>query len=197
MTVRRPGGLRGPVDWAELRRRVEAAGHALAGASAPSPERARQVLEARARALARPAAAPTAGDTLELLTFVLAGEVYAVESRSVAAVFPLGDLCLLPGAEPPVLGVTAWRGDLLTIVDLRLALGLSASEPGRGTVIVLGEERPEFGILAEAVRELVTLRTAEVREAPEGLARQRAFLRGLTADAVMVLDTTKLWRRHR
>ncbi len=188
---------RGPVDWDEIRRRMETAGRALAGATDTSAEGVRELLEERARALARPAAPPPAGDTLELLTFALANEVYAVESRYAVAVFQLIDLSPLPGAEPPVFGVTAWRGELLTILDLRAALGLSVTALNDlSRVIVLGEERPAFGILADAARELVTLPAAEVREPPEGIAARREYLRGVTADAVLVLEATKLLQLH-
>lgn len=187
---------RGPVDWAEIRQRVEAAGRAVAGETAASPERARQVLEERARALARPAAPPS-GETLELITFTLANETHAVESRYVVAVFRLTDLSPLPGAEPPVFGVTAWRGELLTILDLRAALGLSvAALNDLSRVIVLGEERPVFGILADAARELVTLPASAVRDPPEGVAANREYLRGVTAEAVLVLDAKELLRRN-
>ena len=183
---------RGPVDWAEIRRRVEAAGRELAGATAVFPDAAREILEIRARALAQPAAAP-AGDTLELVTFALANEVYAIESRYVIAVFKLIDLSPLPGAEPPVCGVTAWRGELLTILDLRAALRLSVTALNDlSRVVVLGEDRPAFGILADAVMGLVTLPASEVRELPEGDAAKREYLRGVTSGAMLVLEAMKL-----
>ncbi|MEX2156441.1 MAG: chemotaxis protein CheW [Gemmatimonadales bacterium] len=193
----RPKAPRGPVDWAEIRSRVEAAGRAVAGETTMSPERARQVLEERARALARPATPPPAGDTLEVMTFALANEVYAVESRYVVAVFRLQELSPLPGAGRPVFGVTAWRGELLTILDLRAALGLSVTALNDlSRVIVLGEERPAFGILADAARELVNLPASAVREPPEGVAAQREYLRGVTPNAVLVLEATKLLQLH-
>jgi len=157
----------------------------------------RALLEERARVLARPVASPLAGDALELMTFALANEVYAVESRYVAAVFQLIALSPLPGAEPPVFGVTAWRGELLTILDLRAALGLSVTTLNDlSRVIVLGEARPAFGVLVDAVRELVTLPASEVRDPPEGVAAKREYLRGVTAEAVLVLDAGVLLRLH-
>lgn len=151
------------------------------------------MLEERARALARPAVPPSAGDTLELITFALADEVYAIESRCVLALVPLADLSPLPGAEPPVFGVTVWRGGLLTILDLRRVLGLSvAALNDLSRLIVLGENRPAFGILADAVHDLVALPTSAVRQPPEGVAARREYLRGVTADAVLVLDAERL-----
>lgn len=187
----------GSVDWAEIRRRVETAGRALAGEVGVPPERERQVLEERARALARPATPPTVGGTIEAITFALANEVYALESRYVVEVFRLAELALLPGAEPPVFGVTAWRGELLTILDLRQVLGVPvAALNDLSRVIVLGAERPAFGILADAVRELVTLDAAAVREPPEGVAAKREYLRGTSDDAVLVLDAEQLLQSH-
>jgi purine-binding chemotaxis protein CheW len=155
----------------------------------------RTVLEERARRLARPLARPPTGEMLDLITFALANETYAVESRYVFEVFRLVDLSPLPGAEPPVFGVAAWRGELLTILDLRGTLGLSVAALNElSRVIVVGEDRPAFGILADAVRELIRLPAAEVRQPPEGAATQREYLRGVTADAVLVLDAKQLLR---
>lgn len=188
---------RGPVDWAEIRQRVEATGRAVAGETAASPERVRQVLEERARTLARPAVSPPPGDTLELITFALANEVYGLESSYVWAVFRLADLSPIPGAEPPVFGVTAWRGGLLTILDLRPVLDLSvAALNDLSRVIVVGNQRPAFGILADAARELVRLPASEVRAPPEGLGPRREFLRGIAADAVLVLEAKHLLHLH-
>lgn len=160
------------------------------------PERARQLLEERARALARPVVRPAAGELLELVTFALADEIYALESRHVLAVFRLADLSPLPGAEPPVAGVTVWRGDLLTILDLRRVLGLSVAALDDLTrVIVLGGERPAFGILADTVRELVVLPSAAVLEPATGAAAPE-YLRGITSDGVLVLDASKLLHLH-
>lgn len=190
-------GLRGPIDWGEIRQRMEVADRALAGATDRDPESVRELLEERARSLARPAAQIPASETLDVVTFVLANEVYAVESRYVTAVFELIDLSPLPGAEPPVFGVTAWRGELLTILDLRQVLGLSvAALSDLSRVMVLGEDRARFGVLADAVRELVTLPATQVREPPEGLAAKREYLRGVTADAVLVLDAGALIRLY-
>lgn len=190
-----PKAPRGSLEWAETRRRVDAAGRALAGETAMSSEQVGRVLEERARALARPVAVPPAGETLEVITFRLVNETYAIESRHVMAVFRLTDLSPLPGAAPPVFGVTAWRGELLTILDLRAALGLSATALNDlSWVIVLGEDRPTVGILADAVLELIPLPASEVRALPDPVAAQRDLLRGVTADAVLVLAGERIVR---
>ncbi len=160
-------------------------------------DRIRRVLEERARALARPTASGAANDTLQMVTFALANETYAVESRYVIQVFRLTDLTPLPGAEPPVVGVAAWRGGLLTILDLRHVLGVSVQAlDDLGRVIVVGEQRPAFGILVDAVHDIAAIPAAAIRTPPDGVASKRDYLRGVTADAVLVLEATTLLRRH-
>jgi purine-binding chemotaxis protein CheW len=178
---------------------VDAAGQALQGAA--DPERARALLEQRARALARPATPPPAAGTLEAVTFALATERYAIEARYVFEVFRLTTLSPLPGATPPVSGVTAWRGDLLPVLDLRLPLGLPvAALDDQSRVIVLGCGRPAFGVLADAVLELVAVPVADVQPPPPAAgaagpgAAARAYVRGLTPEAVLVLDGERLLR---
>lgn len=178
------------IDWAELRQRLGSLDLSRAAVAIPGSPEARAVLDARARALARPLAAAPTGQ-LDVLTFELARERYGIESRYVQAVFPLRQISPLPGASAPIHGVTGWRGDLLTVLELRAMLGLpldSLNDLAR--VIVLGHPRPVFGILADAVHTIVPVELAGLHPVTSG-AHQK-YLRGVTADALLILDATEL-----
>jgi len=182
-----------PVDWAAIKERVEAAGRMLSMTNATRPDRVQAVLEERARALALPVAVDAPADSVELMTFALANERYAVESRQVHEVFRLEALSALPGAKPPTCGVTARRGELLTILDLRPSLGLSAGALNDlSCVIVLGDDRIRRGVLADAVLGIESLPTAAIRTPPAGIAAQRDYVRGMTPGAVLVLEVHRL-----
>jgi purine-binding chemotaxis protein CheW len=199
MTVRQTTDRR-PVDWAELWRRVDAVGYALDAHAARTPEEARAVLEERARVLARrPEPAPR--DASQVLTFRLAGETYAIRAEHVVEVFRLDNLTLLPGAAPPAFAVTARRGELLTILDLRRALGLSpVALNDLTTVIAVGDDAPAFGLLVDAVDRLATVHAEELHAPPRNAdgeaAVARPHVRGITADAVTVLDGGALLRLY-
>lgn len=185
----------GGIDWDAVRARVDEVGRALSGTGALSPEEARRVLEERARRLARPAAdAGAAPAGLEVVTFALAGETYAIEARWVVEVARLAHLTPLPGAEPPLFAVTAWRGDLLSLFDLRPVLGLSSRAlDDLGWIVVLGSAgRAAFGVLADAPGEFRVIPPDEVRP-PEGAARS-PLVRGVTGDAVVVLEGEEVVR---
>src|SRR5262245_46166269 len=94
------------IDWQQVRRRLARAVAATEEASRLSPERARAVMEERARALARvPPAAARAADVLEVVIFALADELYAIETRHVREVSRLTDATPVPGAPDFLLGV--------------------------------------------------------------------------------------------
>ena len=165
--------------------------------SANKPLSDRDILEARARKLARRLddAAPMAG--VEMLTFSLAREQFAIPSRYVFAVFPLAELVPLPGATPPVVGLTRWRGEILTILDLRrLIANVAGALDDLSRVIVIGETYPQFGILADVVRDMVMIDLAALHKIPNERRGESRMLLGVTQHAVHVLDAPALMARQ-
>jgi purine-binding chemotaxis protein CheW len=156
----------------------------------------RAILEERAAALARPITPPSR-DTVELLTFRLAQEVYGVESRHVGEVFALTQIARVPGAQPPMYGLTAWRGEILSVFDIRPVLGVATNALNDlGRVIVLGEGGAAFGVLVDGVREVMTVPVSEIREPGPGVAAAREYVRGVTGHAVVVLAAERLLTLH-
>ena len=148
----------------------------------------REVLEARARQLARvPDEAPRAGEVLELVGFVLAGERYGIESRFVREVARLTRFTPVPGTPAFVLGVTNLRGEILALFDLRHLLGVGAEGvTDLGRIVVLGGHRREFGLLADAASEIVSVPGTSLAQTDK--AWGRAYVRGVSPDGIIVLS---------
>jgi purine-binding chemotaxis protein CheW len=194
------GSPRPEIDWAQVRSRLAAALRSIEEASRPSPEQARAVLDERARALARrPLEDARAGRTIEAVTFSLANERYAIEAAVVREVVRLVHLTPVPGAGAFLAGVTNLRGEMLAVIDLRRFFDL----PEKGLtdlsrVIVLGADRSEFGVLADQAHDIVRLGVEELLERPaSGPEIAREYVRGVTEDALVVLDGAALLRDSR
>jgi purine-binding chemotaxis protein CheW len=190
------GRRRGPVDWAEVRRRVDEAARAIAGVAAPTPERTRDMLEERARTLARPIIPGAEDTTGDAVAFDVRGETYAIDLRDVMAVFRPAEITLLPGAARPLVGVTAWRGELLVILGILRETAGPARDGEQPRVVVVGDGRTAVGIVADVVHGTIKIPHDEVQPLPEGLATRRAYVRGITSEAVQVLDASALLRLH-
>ena len=188
-----PGG---GVDWGLVRGRVDVLAEALCD-PARSPEETARVLEERARALAVPRSEAEPEELLEVIELEIAGESYALETRFLMEVTGAAETALFPGAQPPIVGIVAWRGDVLPLLDIRWTLGHPAAEPDRPLrVIVLGEARPAFAIQVDAVLDLRHLPASSLLPLPDGGRGGGRYLRGTTNDAFLVLDAAELIGTH-
>jgi purine-binding chemotaxis protein CheW len=191
---------KGPIDWGAVHARLDAIQAEIGARLHPTPEQARAILEGRAEALARvPVQHLNAAEAVVVATFRIGDEAYAIETRHVRRVVPLEDVTPVPGAPDFLVGVINLRGEVLAVIDLGKLFGVSErAGDGSARVIVLGEERDEFGILANAAEEVATLRLVEILEPPgslEGIGRQ--FVRGVTGRALIVLDGAALLKDER
>jgi purine-binding chemotaxis protein CheW len=159
------------------------------------PEETKRILKARAEALARePAQAQAAGEHIEVVEFVLANERYAVETRCVREVYPLENLTPLPCTPAFVLGIVNMRGEILSVIDLKKFFEL----PEKGLtdlnkVIVLETENMLFGVLADTVLGVRRVAVDEIQPSLPTLTGVReAYLKGVTAERVVILDADKL-----
>jgi purine-binding chemotaxis protein CheW len=155
----------------------------------PSPAAAdRAILDQRARQLARVPEQPGRdGEELELVGFELAGERYGIESRFVREVARLTRFTPVPGTPAFVLGVTNLRGEILALFDLRPLLGVVAEGvTDLGKIVVLGENRREFGLLADAASEILCVPVASLAQTEVGWGR--AYVRGVSPNGVIVLS---------
>ena len=184
-----------PLDWTAVHARLARAEAATASAVEPSPERARALMDERARLLARVTKeSPAPEEVFEALTFALGAERYAVASKHVREVVRLVDFTPVPGAPDFLLGVMNLRGEILAIADLRRFFDV----PQRGLtdlarVVVLGADVAELGVLTDQAHEVRVLSAADILEPPGSVAGVgREYLLGVTKEALIVLDGARL-----
>ena len=182
-------------DWREVERRLEAARARIERVWAPDAEESNRILRERAQSLAREPEKARAGDEhIEVVEFVLAHEKYAIETRYVREVEPLDNLTPLPCVPAFVLGIVNVRGEILSVIDLKKFFEL----PQKGLtdlnkVIVLEAERMLFGILADAVLGVRRVPVDEIQPSLPTLTGVReAYLKGVTAERMVILDADKL-----
>ena len=92
----------------------------------------------------------------ELLVFGLDGSAYAIGVERVREIIRMRDLTRVPRSPDWLLGVVALRGEVVEVVDLRRRLGLSASDPGRQSRIIVldGHDDRVAGLLVDSVAEV-------------------------------------------
>lgn len=192
-TRKQPG--KAAIDWDELRRRLERGRAALEQGAAPAAEKAKQILHARAKELAREAPKTPASEAfLDVVAFQLASETYALESSCVREVYPLKEFTPLPGTLPFIVGLLNVRGRLLLVIDIKKFFDL----PEKGLtdlnkVIILHRNGLELGILADAILGVLLVPLAEIQTSLPTLAGIRSdYLRGVTKERLVVLNAENI-----
>lgn len=139
---------------------------------------------------------------LQVLTFGLGREVFALETAAVHEVLDIVPITAVPNSRRLVRGLINVRGRVVPVVDLKGKFGMPASErtaEARIVVIevVLKGEPTMVGLLADRVHEVTELAAASLEEAPRiGTTWRPEFIRaiGKREDAfIVVMDIDRVF----
>jgi len=163
----------------------------------------RDSLDERTRQLARPHIdTTTSHDLARVLTFSLGTERYAWRANHVRTIARSGRLTPVPSAPAHYPGVISLRGQILSVMDLRVYLNLpnlpsTADQADNSiSVIVIDGAGLEIGILASEVSDVVDVPLNELTPATSaGLDPELVI--GVTRDGLTILDAEALLKRER
>lgn len=115
-----------------------------------------------------------AADELQLVSFDVAGQEYAVAIEDVQEIVQMPDeIVQVPHAQPHVLGIMTLRQRLLPLVSLRRMFALparAADEQSRIVVVSIGDAA--VGVVMDSVNEVLRVPLSAVEPVPALLARE-------------------------
>ena len=132
-----------------------------------------------------PVAAAAQQDQQQYLTFMLAGETYAMGILSIKEIIEYGNLTEVPRMPDFIRGVINLRGAVVPVIDLGARFGKRPTDITRRTCIVIvevsnGEETQDIGVMVDAVNEVLEIVASEIEAAPSFGANIRAdFIEGM------------------
>ncbi len=117
---------------------------------------------------------------VEMLSFRLGGEEYALMVDDVKEVLKNRELTQVPNAPEYILGVTALRGPILAVIDLSKRLGLPpAVRDEKSRILVVSSNDEDTGIVVDRVTGVVRIHPEDIRPVPETIERGSEYLRGI------------------
>jgi purine-binding chemotaxis protein CheW len=183
------------VNWDEIKNRVNSMQESINQSSMLLPEEKRSVLKARAKALAvEKKFETTQKERIDIVMFKLASETYGIENSYIREVYPLIDYTILPGTPPFVLGIVNVRGQIISIIDLKKLFNLPEKGLGElNKVIIIHNERMEFGILADIIQGSYSVSVYPIQTTlPNISGNGSEYLKGITNDHLIILDAKKI-----
>ena len=117
---------------------------------------------------------------IEMLSFRLGGEEYAVPVADVREVLKIIQLTTVPNTPEYILGIMSLRGTMLPIIDLRRRFGLPAGvQDEKSRIVVVNSADEEVGLLVDRVTGVFSILPDEIKPAPENIEKGAEFLRGI------------------
>lgn len=113
----------------------------------------------------------TGAEQMEVLTFELNGELFALEAVAVQEIMDLAPETVVPGAGAFAGAVINFRGKVIPLSDLRVAFAMERGEPTIDSRIVVIEidldgEPTLVGLRTDKVHEVTTLARADAEAPP-------------------------------
>ncbi len=149
------------------------------------------LLQDRAKKLSmEPGVSDSGREFMDVITFSLSTETYAIESVFVREVYPLKTYTLLPGTPDFILGIINVRGQILSVTNLKKFFHLPEAGIGElNKVIIVSNGLMEFGILADVVHGTRRIAKNIIQQAPPTISGVGAdYLLGVTSGSIIVLN---------
>ncbi len=136
------------------------------------------------------------------VTFTIAGQLFGISVMKVRDVLATRQISPIPLAPPEIAGSLNLRGRIVTVIDLRLRLGLaSRGDQDKGMSIVVAHGPDLYGLMVDTVSEVLDLAKGDFEDNPPTLdPRFRAYATGiyrLSQPLLVVLDVGRLLNQGR
>lgn len=113
--------------------------------------------------------------------FELAGQLYGVPILAVQEVLATAEIEPVPGAAGEVLGVINLRGHIVTVIDLRMRLGLPAANDPSGPLVVFDGAGETLAARVDRVTHVRQIPDAAIKLAPRTGGTRCAAVSGLVS----------------
>lgn len=121
----------------------------------------------------------------QYLTFLLGGEMFAIDILNIKEIIEYGTLTTVPMMPEFIRGVINLRGAVVPVVDLSVRFGRKSAEATKRTCVVILEieaegGRQDVGVVVDSVSEVLEIPRSEIEPAPSFGANIRAdFIQGM------------------
>ncbi len=155
-----------------------------------------ELMASRARELAQPLEGNELLNTAtsQFVSVSLDQESYAFSALYVLCASNALAVATMPGAQPPLAGLTVYEGDILPVFHLRNLVGMPPRCDATCTwILVLGQPTAEIGLLVDRVATVAAVDTSELHPGwTEATSSPSELLISTTSEGVTIIDVEHL-----
>lgn len=137
------------------------------------------------------------GDAKQFIVIRVGDEQYGIDIKYVDNIIHMSSITRVPKAAPYVKGVINVRGEVITVLDIRIKMDLQEAEYTKDTriVIVKNEQQGFVGLIVDAVKEVVTLEVDGIEKMSYDRSGKNVFVTGVgkhQGNLISVLDLNEI-----
>ena len=141
-------------------------------------------------------------ETRQYLTFILDGELFALDISKVREVLDYTKITRVPQMPEFMLGVINLRGSVVPVIDMRTKFGMKKVERTVNTCIVIVEvtldnDNVILGALVDSVQEVFELDPEQIEPPPKiGMRLKTEFIKGMGKKEekfIIILDIDRVF----
>jgi purine-binding chemotaxis protein CheW len=145
------------------------------------------LVQAQGSGPGKAAAAATAVEQRQYLTFLLGGEMFSIDILCIKEIIWYAGVTEVPMMPACIRGVINLRGAVVPVMDLSTRFGKPSTPQSKSTCIVIIEseagdngERLKMGVVVDAVQAVLEIPASEIEPAPDFGTRIRSdFIEGI------------------
>jgi len=136
--------------------------------------------------------------TNEFVTFLLEGEVFALNMAPVQEIIRVPEIVKVPKSPPALMGLANLRGKILPIINLRRVFGLPEKDIDEASRVIVIDLAQILGFLVDNVSSVIDVEETKIETSSEIKSIVKSeFLKGVIKDVaqfkmVMILDIEKV-----
>jgi purine-binding chemotaxis protein CheW len=140
----------------------------------------------------------------KMISFSLAGKEYGVDIMNVKEIAKAGRFTYVPNASPFVRGVYNLRGEIISVIDLRIFFHLPAErkeEEALESLIILKIDEHVFGVIVDAIDKVVGISSSAIQP-PHSIFGDLnvKYIKGIVENSgklYIILDVEKIFAPER
>lgn len=142
---------------------------------------------------------PESVDSLQdrYLVFQLGDDIFGFEIEYVTEIVAIQPITPLPETEPYVKGIMNLRGEIITVIDMRLRLRKTPVEYNdRTCVIITRANGKTVGLIVDSVSEVLNIKKEDIAPSPENdTGVQSKYIMGISKSSdrvILLIDCQKI-----
>ena len=144
----------------------------------------------------------TSQNIIQILTFRLGDELFALDVSSVREVLDLVEIRKIPNTPDFMRGIINVRGNIIPVVDIGWKLGIQKTETSLNTRIVVMDFSKDddciiVGAMADSVHEVISLDMSLLQDPPSINSRMKTdYIKGIANsndEFIMLLDLDSIF----